>query len=66
MLVQYLTLITTRLGSYTQLWCVAIIICIKQKGRGEQDMRANDISKGNYTSLKAAYAAYWASFGVVV
>jgi hypothetical protein len=29
-------------------------------------MRANDISKGNYTSLKAAYAAYWASFGVVV
>jgi hypothetical protein len=29
-------------------------------------MRANDIGKGSYTSLKAAYTAYWASFGVVV
>jgi hypothetical protein len=31
-------------------------------------MRANDIAfdKGSLVSLKAAYAAYWASFGVVV
>jgi hypothetical protein len=29
-------------------------------------MRANGLEKGSYTSLKAAYTAYWASFGVVV
>jgi hypothetical protein len=61
-----LTLMSSGAGSYTQLWYVVTIVCIKQKGRGEQDMRANGLEKGNYTSLKAAYTAYWASFGVVV
>jgi hypothetical protein len=59
--------VSSGLGSYTQLWYVATVICIRQKGRGEQDMHTEKaFDKGSLVSLKAAYAAYWASFGVVV
>jgi hypothetical protein len=58
------TLMSSRVGSYTWLWLISIIICIRQKGRGEQRHARRESVRQRFasiaqSSLRSLLGKFW-------
>jgi hypothetical protein len=58
------TLMSSGVGSYTQLWYLATIICIRQKGRGEQRHARREGVRQRFasiaeSSLRSLLGKFW-------